>query len=285
MQSEQLTTQAAEVTPQIMQMAEQEGARHNEGEAFGRQQGAETHNPFIRAEESEEYRRMEREFREYKTKKVLSRISGLTVGNPTVSEMRAELKRAATDRAGVVVMPRLVEVARKELPQGIKVETLVNFPFALGTKKAVLREIKAAIRAKAEVGAGINLSVFASGNRRPLERELKSLKRVSGRNKATPMFSPEGLRGDQISRLAQIVKAYKFENVKLVMEGEPCSVRNTANAVKIFHDVLGEQCRVEVAGRITTAEEAEALFLAGADRIITTDYLALSRAKLDSVTV
>ena len=42
---------------------------------------------------------------------------------------------------------------------------------------------------------------------------------------------------------------------------------------------------MHVAGRITAADEVEALFLAGAERIITTDYLSLSRAKLDNVTV
>lgn len=246
---------------------------------------SEGQNPLIMAEENEEYKRLEKEFREYRTKKVLSRIFGLTIGNPTVSEVKDELKRAALIKARIVVMPRLVETARKELPREIKVETLVNYPFALGTKKAVLYEIKAAIRAKADVGAGVNLSVFASGNRRPLDRELRTLKKISRKNVVSPVFCTAGLRSDQISKLASIVKGYKFENVKLVLDGEPCSVKSTADAVKIFYNVLGEQCRVEVAGRVTTAEEAETLFLAGADRIITTDYLALSRAKLDNVTV
>ncbi|MBO7377395.1 MAG: hypothetical protein J6U35_00790, partial [Clostridia bacterium] len=37
-------------------------------------------NPFIRAEESEAYKKLEREYREYRTKKVLSRVDGLITG-------------------------------------------------------------------------------------------------------------------------------------------------------------------------------------------------------------
>ena len=99
------------------------------------------------------------------------------------------------------------------------------------------------------------------------------------------MFSVEGLRGDQLAKLAVTLKNYKFQSVKIVYDGQACSLKAVADAVKIFYDILGEQCPVHVAGRITAADEVEALFLAGAERIITTDYLSLSRAKLDNVTV
>ena len=59
----------------------------------------------------------------------------------------------------------------------------------------------------------------------------------------------------------------------------------TADALKIFYDTLGEQCPVEVVGMISTAEDAETLFSAGADRIVTLDYRTLSRQRLFGLSV
>ena len=243
-----------------------------------------TQNPFIRAEENEEYKKMEREFKEYRTRKVLSKIDGLDVGNPTASEIKEEFRKTASTKAKSVVLPYLVKTAKRELPEHVKIETLINFPYAGGNRKAVMTEIKQAVREKARVGVGINLASFASGNRKILDRELKSLKKFSKKTAVSPIFAPIKLRGDQLSRLATTIKSYKFENVKFVGDGGDCEIKKLADAVKIFYDILGEQCTVDVIGKISTAEDAETLFSAGADRIITTDYATLSRQRLDNIT-
>ena len=243
-------------------------------------------NPFILAEENEAYKKMEREFNDYKRKKALSRIYSLSVGNPTAGDIREEFRRTtASARAKAVVMPYLIPQARKELSDAVRIEALVDYPFVCGSKKAVFREIKEALRQKASVSAGVNLTGYSSGNRRYVERMLKSFTRLSKRKAVSPMFLISSLNAEQITRLASLVKNGGFTSVKIIMEDGDCSVSRTADAVKIFYEALGERCPVEVVGRISTPSQAEELFLAGADRLITTDYKTLSRQRLDGLTV
>jgi len=245
-----------------------------------------TVNPFIAAEESAPYKKMEREFNDYRRKKVLSRIDSLCVGNPVPGDIREEFRRTtANARARAVVMPWLVPQAKKELPEVVRVEAIVDYPYVCGSKRAVLAEIKAALRQRASVCAGVNLSSFASGNRRHAERMLKTYGRLSRRRPVTPMFSVGALNAEQLTRLANLVKTNGFTSVKLILDDDNCSVAHTADAVKIFYDVLGERCPVEVVGKINTPKQAEELFSAGADRLVTTDYKTLSRQKLDGLTV
>lgn len=254
--------------------AEERGAMPAEGEIPA-------DNPFIAAEESEEYKRMEREFRDYRRRKVLARIDSLVTGDRPAGDIREELKEIARDSARAVVLPRFIAAAKKELPSTVRIETLVDFPFAAGGKKAVSREIKGALHNKTAVGVGVNLSAYAGGNYKPCERELRALKRLARNAKVTPVFNVAFLSLEQQTRLANSVKANKFGGVKLVAE----DVKATADAVKLFDTILGQQCPVEVVGNISTAEEAEELFVAGADRIVTMDYRTLSRGKLDGVSV
>jgi len=273
-------TNLSETQTQTFMQAERE-----ESQSIAQHDGEESiQNPFIRAEENEEYKKMEREFKEYRTKKVLSKIDGLSVDSLTVSEIKEDFRRTATAKAKSVVLPYLVQTAKRELPEHVKIETLINFPYAGGNRKAVMTEIKQAVRAKVRVGVAISLCSFASGNRKHLDREIKSLKKFSSKTAVSPIFAPIKLKKDQLARLANTVKNYKFDNVKFVGDGGECEVERLADAVKIFYDILGEQCTVDVIGKISTAEDVETLFSAGADRLITTDYATLSRQRLDNIT-
>ena len=240
-------------------------------------------NPFIRAEESEAYKKLEREYREYRTKKVLSRVDGLITGAAPAADVKEEIKRvAASSGQRAVVAPCVTAEARRMLPAMIAVETLVDYPYASGGQKAVLAEIRGALQNKTDVCAAVNLSAYASGNSRPLDKRLRTLSKLGGRNRVTPMFRADGLGVEQTTRLALLVRRYKFSGVKIIVGDD---FKKAADAVKIFCDAIGGQCRVEAVGNVRTAEEAEALFGAGAERIVTTDYASLSRQRLDNVTV
>ncbi len=235
-------------------------------------------NPFIAAEENERYRRMEREFEDYRKRKVLSKIDRLITGEGALDDVREEIRSVASG-ARAVVVPRLAKAAKRALSDSEKMEVLVDYPFAGGPKKAVLCEIKAAFRLKASVLVCVSVSAFASGNVRALEKTLNVLRRLSRKKTLTPVFSAAGLGAEQIGKLALMIKSKGFGAVA-VTYGEPNA---TADAVKLLCDALGDKIPVRVAGKISTAEEAERLFLAGADRLITADYLALSRSALDGI--
>ena len=242
-------------------------------------------NPFIRVEESEEYKKLEKEYKEYRTKKVLAKIDGLITGLESAADIRNDFRKLSQEaRAKVVTLPCLIPAAKRQLPQIVKIETLIDYPYGGGSRKAVLCEIREASRQKASVAVCLNLSDFSSGNTHPLEKKLKTLKKLSGKVSVTPMFPVCTMGSDKATRLALIIKLMKFEKVKLVLD-KASDIGKTADAVKIFYDTLGEQCPVEVVGEISTAEDAETLFNAGADRIITTDYRTLSRQRLDGLDV
>ncbi len=246
-----------------------------------------TDNPFIRAEESEEYKRLEREYKEYRTKKVLSKIDGI-IGGGSYRDVKEAFKSVGADgRAKAVVLPRFVKLAKKELPVNVRVESLINYPLCSGTKKGVLCEIKAAFQAKADMAVGVNTCQLASGNPKPVEKDLKLLYK-KGKNKKvkiTPLFNCEALSVEQKNKLARLVKQYKFSGVKIAVPVGECSFGDAADTVKIFSDTLTEQCPVEAVGYVSSPDVAESLFTAGADRIITFNYNALKRKRLDDILV
>ncbi|MBQ7165176.1 MAG: hypothetical protein IJU84_00140 [Clostridia bacterium] len=243
-----------------------------------------TDNPFIRAEESEAYKKLEREYREYRTQKVLSRIDALFTGVEPLSDAREEMRKTVEESKGkAVVLPCLIPEAKRSLPPAVRIETLVDYPYASGGQKAVLTEIKAALQAKVEVAAAVNLASYASGNAKPAEKRLKVLKRLSSKKPITPMFLAGALGPEQAARLAATVKANGFRRVKLMIGA--AGISRSADTVKIFHRALGNTCPVDVVGKVSTSADAETLFNAGADRIITTDYRTLSRQRLDGVNI
>ena len=241
-------------------------------------------NPFIRAEENEAYRKLEREYREYRTQKVLSKIDELFTGVEPISDVREELRRTAGEsNAKAVVLPCLIQEAKRILPVSANIETLVDYPYGSGGQKAVLTEIRAALRAKVAVSAAVNLSFYASGNFRPAEKRLKVLKRLSAKRSVTPMFLAGALGPEQASRLASFVKANGFKRVRLMIGA--VGISRAADAVKLFRRTLGDRCPIDAVGKVSSANDAETLFNAGADRIITTDYRTLSRQRLDGINV
>ena len=130
-------------------------------------------NPFIRAEESEAYKKLEREYREYRTKKALSRIDGVMTGEESAADIRAEFKKIAQEaRAKAFVLPCLIPAAKRQLPPTVKIETIIDYPYAGGSKKSVLCEIREAFKRRVSSTVCVNLADFAAGNPRPLEKKI-----------------------------------------------------------------------------------------------------------------
>lgn len=253
----------------------------------GAENSAKTENIFIKIEESTEYKKLEKEYKEYRQKKVLSHIDAMILPNLPQSEIKQELQETVrAEKGSVCVFPQMLKQAKKELPQIIKVSVLINYPFAGSEKDTVLSEVKAAMRAKANSAVVcINLSSFLSGNSKLIDKELKVLKKYSSKIQVVPLFPAQGLSLEQASKLAALVKVNMIARVGIALDAVMPNVDKAADVIKIFYNVLGEQCPIDVYGSICSAEAAETLFNADADRVITTEYRALSRQRLDGVEV
>lgn len=242
--------------------------------------------PFFKAEESEEYIRLEREFNEYKRKNALLKIDGVLVDGVTALELKNSFTSLLQNaRARAVVMPNQITLAKKVLPPSMRVDALVNYPYATGSKKAVLCEIKAVLQQKVGVLVGVDTLKITENNLKPTEKLLKYLSKLSLKKKVSPTFSTYGLNLEQINKLAKLVKQFKFERVILALGNNTAELPRVAEAVRAFYDALGGQCFIDVVGKVSTSIQAEILFNAGAERIITTDYKTLSTQKFDNVTV
>ncbi len=244
-------------------------------------------NPFIKIEESTEYKKLEKEYKAYRQKKVLSHIDAMILPNVSAGEIKQELAETVrSEKGSVAVFPYTMKQARKELPPIIKISVLINYPFAGADKNSVFAELKGAIKAKVNAAViSINLSSYLSGNSKLVDKELKSYKRFGGKIQIIPLFPAQGLSTEQASKLAALVKANMINRVGVAIDPITPNVDKTADVIKIFYNVLGEQCPVDVYGAVCSAEAAETLFNAGADRVITAEYRALSRQRLDTLDV
>ncbi len=244
-------------------------------------------NPFIKIEESSEYKKLEKEYKEYRQKKVLSHIDALILPNMSQNDIKQEFAEVVrAEKGSVCVLPQTLKQAKKELPQIIKVSVLINYPFAGSEKSTVFAEIKTAARAKANSAVVcMNLSSFLSGNSKIIDKDLKALKKFGSKIKVVPLFPAQGLSLEQASKLAALVKVNMITRVGIALDPLAPNVDKAADVIKIFYNVLGEQCPVDAYGSICSAEAAETLFNADADRVVTAEYRALSRQKLDGVEV
>lgn len=238
-------------------------------------------NPFILAEENEEFKKMEKDYKEYLSKKILSKIDGLVC--PTISHNDAERELQTvvrTRKARAVVYPSTLSQARKIVGDG-NICCVVN-RYGEMSKKAVLCEIKEALRYKAQVVVGLNLTKFLSGSDVDATRQLKILKKLSKKGDVTPMVLSKHLGEDDCKRIAKLVDDLGFSRLTVFIDGD---FDEGANAVKSLFEYLSERCVVEALFDVTHPEQLNQLFSAGAERIITTNYRRVSRMRLDTVSI
>lgn len=255
-------------------------AEESSAEATPQEQKAEK-NPFILAEENEEFKKMEKDYKEYLSKKILSKIDGLVC--PTISHNDAERELQTvvrTRKARAVVYPSTLSQARKIVGDG-NICCVVN-RYGEMSKKAVLCEIKEALRYKAQVVVGLNLTKFLSGSDVDATRQLKILKKLSKKGDVTPMVLSKHLGEDDCKRIAKLVDDLGFSRLTVFIDGD---FDEGANAVKSLFEYLSERCVVEALFDVTHPEQLNQLFSAGAERIITTNYRRVSRMRLDTVSI
>ncbi len=171
----------------------------------------------------------------------------------------------------VCIQPRWVDLAAGILRgSGVKVGTVVGFPFGTEITRVKAFQAETAIMAGAdEIDMVADLCAVVSADSRALMRDIESVARVcrSLRPKATlkVIIESAALSDQQIVFACQAVQQTGADFVKTSTGFHP------AGGAKIEHVRLMKQsspnCQIKAAGGICTPEQAAAMIQAGASRL------------------
>jgi deoxyribose-phosphate aldolase len=172
--------------------------------------------------------------------------------------------------AAVCVPPFFVRDAKRTLGDSsrIRVVTVVGFPMGYSAIAAKSEEIKRAIDEGAdEIDAVVNISAVKSGNWNHVYHDIDSIARaVHMRGQTTKLILECGLHTkDDLQRMCELANDAKIAWLKTGtgMHQQPATVE----MVRQLRSIAPEHMKIKAAGGIRTAEAAQALLDAGADRI------------------
>jgi len=172
----------------------------------------------------------------------------------------------------VVVFPHYISLAKEKiLNSGVKLETVVGFPF--GNDLISIKEEQA----KAYLGMGadeidmvMNVSAFKSGKTDHVKRDIDAvLKQIRAKNALLKVIIEiELLSDEEIVRACNVVAEVGADFVKtsvgLLRGSKPCEVEK----VRLMHDTVAPKgLKVKASGSIHTPEKFLAMIDAGASRI------------------
>lgn len=209
--------------------------------------------------------------------------------------------------AGVCVNPSFVALASGILRgSGVKVCSVVDFPFGAGGFDSKKEQAEAAVRHGAEeLDFVIDLGLVKGGEWELLEKELTSLnrgikefsaclraqtpERQKGGNESVPSVVTKLiletclLSDDEIVSSCLCAKSAGFDFVKtstgfaVIKDSSGRSLSNgaTVEAVKLMRATVGSGMGVKASGGIRTAADAFAMIEAGADRIGTSSGIKI----------
>lgn len=176
----------------------------------------------------------------------------------------------------VCVPPYFVSRAVQRLEgSGVRVATVVGFPFGYGVTATKVTELQRALEEGAdEVDIVINLAAVKSGDwayvRADMDRTVTAA-RLRGRTSKL-IIEAAALTGAERDRIAELCNELRPDFVKTstgLLGGA------TVEDVRYLRDRLDADIRIKASGGIRTAGEARSLVEAGADRLGTSAGLAV----------
>ena len=173
---------------------------------------------------------------------------------------------------GVCVPPYFVRDAERLLNEQAKVISVIGFPMGYSTIPAKVEEIKRALDEGAnEVDAVINICALKSGNWNYVRSELDSLMRSTlMKGKIFKAIIETGLlTKEEMKKLLPLCEEQEVHFVKTStgFNADGASVE----VVKFLRENLNAKIKIKASGGVKTAEQAERLRKAGADRIGTSN--------------
>lgn len=177
---------------------------------------------------------------------------------------------------GVCVPPFHVREAARILKEQAKVITVVGFPMGYSTIAAKVEEIKRAIDEEAdEIDAVVNICAIKSGNWNHVKSELDSMSRaVSMRGKVFKLIIETGLLTKEEMKL--ILKIAEDNDVNFIKTSTGVNADGASvEVVKFLRENLAPKIKIKASGGIKSFEMADKLLKAGANRIGTSNGIAI----------
>ncbi len=197
----------------------------------------------------------------------------------TLADVRRMCEEAQKfDFAGICIPPLFVRDARRMLGEDsrIRIVTVVGFPMGYSAIAAKSEEIKRAVDDSVdEIDAVINIAAVKSENWNHVDRDIDSIVRAARlRGKTLKLILECGLLSP-----AEIRKVCEIADQSQVMwlktgtgfQGHDA----TPEMVRTLRAIASPTVKIKAAGGIRTAQQAEALLAAGADRLGTSASIAV----------
>jgi len=204
---------------------------------------------------------------------MLARYIDHTILKPTTSHI--EISKICGEAveygfAAVCVPPPFVRFARQELGDrgGVKVATVIGFPFGYSVVSAKLAEVEQAWADGAdELDVVINLIALKAGDWSLLEKEMRLLtERIHAAGKIVKVIIESGvLTDEEIIRCCEVFGGIGVDFLKTSTGYAEKGA--SVEAVRLMRAYLPPGVRLKASGGIRTAALAQQLIEAGADRL------------------
>jgi len=204
---------------------------------------------------------------------MLARYIDHTILKPTTSHIEiSKICREAVEYgfAAVCVPPPFVAFALRELGGrgGVKVATVIGFPFGYSVASAKLAEVEQALADGAdELDVVINLVALKAGDWGLLEKEMRLLTTaIHTAGKIVKVIIESGVLSDE--EIIRCCSVYSGVGVDFLKTSTGYAEKGASvEAVRLMRAHLPAGVRIKASGGIRTAALAQQLIDAGADRL------------------
>ncbi len=168
--------------------------------------------------------------------------------------------------ASVCIAPSFVKSAHNYVNGKIKICTVIGFPNGYQTTESKCFEAKNAISNGAEeIDIVINLGLLKDKKYNLVLEEIKALRKACERKILKVIVETCLLTKDEKIKMCEIVTESKADFIKTSTGFSTGGA--TIEDITLFKKHVGEGVKIKASGSVSSVKDAEALILAGADRI------------------
>lgn len=237
----------------------------------------------VREKMEEETRNFERAWiylilgRNYMDKKTLAKMIDHTLLRPNASskDVTDFCKEALKySFASVCIQPYFVPLAYSILKDSdIKVCTVIDFPHGLNSSSSKAFQVDDLLRKGAEeFDMVINISAIKDRNEKVLREDIRKVLEASQGKVVKVIIETCYLTNEEKIYVTNIIKEEKAHFVKHL---QVWPLRTTLEDVLLLKKIAGKELKVKAAGGIRTLEQALQMIESGADRIGTSNGIAI----------
>jgi deoxyribose-phosphate aldolase len=211
---------------------------------------------------------------EEKKRRILGRVDHTLLKAVATWDQVDTLCREAVEHgaASVCIPPSYVKRAAEAYGKRLAICTVIGFPLGYSTTETKVFEAKDAVKnGAAEIDVVINIGDVKNGAYDLVEKELAALRDASGGKILKVIIETCYLERDEKIRLAQLVTQSGADFIKTSTGFGTGGA--TLEDVALLRAHIGKDVRVKASGGMKTAQDHEAFFDAGADRLGTSSAI------------